>query len=139
MAVVERSGCPINLALEVVGDRWSLLVLRDIVFADRRHFRELLRGSMEGITSSVLADRLTRLTDAGVLTRADDPSHRQKAVYSLTEAGLDLVPVLATIGLWGARHRRADLELARNATALDVETPAPWAALMDELRARHGL
>src|SRR5699024_6944896 len=108
MATVERSGCPINLAIELFGDRWTLLILRDIVFAGRQHFRELLRGSEEGITSSVLADRLDRLVAAGILTRADDPTHKQKAVYNLTDSGIDLVPVLATIGNWGATHCSAD-------------------------------
>jgi DNA-binding HxlR family transcriptional regulator len=71
-----RSGCPINLSLEVFGDRWSLLILRDMVFGGKRHFRELLR-SEEGIASNILADRLKRLTDQGMVTRADDPTHKQ--------------------------------------------------------------
>lgn len=137
MATTGRSGCPINLAIELFGDRWTLLILRDIVFAGRRHFRELLRGSDERITSSVLADRLDRLLDAGVLTRADDPTHKQKAVYSLTDSGIDLVPVLATIGNWGAEHCRADPERADAARELGYELPESWAALMGSLRASH--
>ena len=69
-----RSGCPINLALEAFGDRWSLLVLRDMMFGDRRHFRELLAGSEEGIASNILADRLKHLVEDGLLTRDDDPA-----------------------------------------------------------------
>lgn len=134
MSLTDRSGCPISLALEVVGDRWSLLVLRDIVFAGRVHFRELLRDSEEGISSSVLADRLTRLVEHGVLTRTADGSHRQKAAYRLTRTGLDLVPVLITLGLWGAEHRPADQELAAAAQELTYETPPSWQALMDALR-----
>ena len=64
-----RSRCPINLTLEVVGDKWSLLVLRDIVFADRRYFRQLLTNSDEGIASNILADRLKRLVESGVLSK----------------------------------------------------------------------
>lgn len=135
MATIRRSSCPINLAIELFGDRWTLLILRDIVFAGRRHFRELLRGSDERITSSVLADRLDRLVDAGILTRADDPTHKQKAVYSLTDSGVDLVPVLATIGNWGATHCPADPGRAAAARELDFEMPGSWAALMDSLRA----
>jgi hypothetical protein len=67
--VEPRSGCPINAAVEVLGDRWSLLVLRDVIFGDRRYFRALLTGSIEGIASNILADRLVRLVDAGILTR----------------------------------------------------------------------
>ena len=137
MATTGRSGCPINLAIELFGDRWTLLILRDIVFAGRRHFRELLRGSDEAITSSVLADRLERLVDAGILTRADDPTHKQKAVYSLTDSGVDLVPVLATIGNWGATHCPADPNRAATARELDYQLPASWAALMESLRAAH--
>src|SRR6516165_12025903 len=90
-----RSGCPINLMLEVVGDKWSLLVIRDMIFGNRRHFRELLAKSEEGIASNILADRLKRLVEQGIVTRVDDPSHKQKAIYSLTEQGIALLPVLA--------------------------------------------
>ena len=80
MDEIVRSGCPINLTLEVLGDRWSLIVVRDLMFGNRRHFRELLTRSEEGIASNILADRLKRLTEAGLITRADDPTHKQKAI-----------------------------------------------------------
>jgi len=134
MATNRRSGCPINLTIELIGDRWTLLILRDIVFADRRHFRELLRGSDEGITSSILADRLDRLIQAGILTRSDDPTHKQKAIYTLTDSGVDLVPVLATVGKWGATHRPVDPDKAAPVRELDYEMPDSWAALMTSLR-----
>lgn len=137
MARNTRSGCPINLAIELFGDRWTLLILRDIVFADRRHFGELLRGSDERITTSVLSDRLDRLLDAGILTRSDDPTHKQKAIYSLTDSGVDLVPVLATIGNWGARHCPADPDRVSAARELNYELPESWSALMASLRAQH--
>jgi DNA-binding HxlR family transcriptional regulator len=73
-----RSGCPINLTLEVVGDKWSLLIIRDMIFGNRRHFRELLTKSEEGIASNILASRLKTLIAQGVMTKADDPSHKQK-------------------------------------------------------------
>src|SRR3954467_8589322 len=85
----QRSGCPINLTLEVVGDKWSLLIIRDMMFGNRRHFRELLTRSEEGISSNILADRLKTLLDQGVITRDDDPTHKQKGIYSLTEQGID--------------------------------------------------
>ncbi|HIX00987.1 MAG TPA: helix-turn-helix transcriptional regulator [Candidatus Nesterenkonia stercoripullorum] len=139
MAARERSGCPINLAIEVFGDRWTLLILRDMIFANRRHFRELLRGSDENITSSILADRLERLVCAGIITRANDPSHKQKAIYSLTEKGIDLVPVLATVGLWGAQYCDADPEKSGPARELDFQLPEAWAGLMSSLREQHGV
>lgn len=134
MAASERSACPINLAIELFGDRWTLLILRDMMFTDRRHFRELLRGSDEKITSSILADRLERLRTSGIIAREDDPAHKQKAIYRLTEKGIALVPVLATIGIWGADHCEADPQKAQAAHELDYDLPAAWARLMDELR-----
>jgi DNA-binding HxlR family transcriptional regulator len=107
-----RSGCPINLTLEVFGDKWSLLIIRDMMFGNRRHFRELLSRSEEGIASNILADRLKRLMEEGMITRADDPSHKQKAIYSLTEKAIQLVPVFAQIGAWGRRHLPVSEELS---------------------------
>ncbi|WP_255375575.1 helix-turn-helix domain-containing protein [Saccharomonospora sp. CUA-673] len=111
-----RSRCPINLSVEVLGDRWTLLVLRDIVFAGKRHYRELL-ASEEGISTNILADRLRMLVDHGLLTRSDDPSHKQKAIYSLTEQSIELVPVLVQIGIWGRRHLPADEALSLRPTS----------------------
>src|SRR5262245_48243990 len=102
-----RSGCPINLTLEALGDRWSLIVIRDLMFGNRRHFRELLAQSEEGIASNILANRLLRLEEADLVSRRDDPSHKQNVIYSLTEASIDLVPLLAHLGGWGLRHTPA--------------------------------
>src|SRR5688500_8935516 len=97
-----RSHCPINLSLEIFGDTWTLLVLRDMMFGGKRHFREFLE-SEEHISSNILADRLARLVDAGLLTKADDPTHKQKAIYSLTDKGIALLPIIVQIGAWGSR------------------------------------
>ena len=132
-----RSLCPINLSLEILGDRWSLLILRDMIFGGRRHFRELLQKSDEGIASNILADRLKRLMEAGILTRADDPTHKQKAIYSLTEAGVQLVPVFAMIGAWGRRHLPVSRELSIRAQVLEEGGPEMWQAFMHELREAH--
>src|SRR5215210_7166616 len=104
-----RSGCPINLSVEVFGDGWTLLILRDMIFAGKRHFRELLR-SEEGIASNILSDRLKRLVAEGMVTKAGDPTHRQKAIYSLTEKAITLVPVFAAMGAWGSEHLPASEE-----------------------------
>jgi DNA-binding HxlR family transcriptional regulator len=137
MDEAHRSGCPINLTLEVVGDRWSLIVIRDMMFGNRRHFRTLLTQSEEGIASNILADRLKRLTAKGLLTKADDPSHKQKALYSLTEEAIQLLPVLAQMGAWGRRWLPVTPELSIRAQLLDEGGPKLWAQLMDELRAVH--
>jgi len=106
-----RSTCPISTGLEIVGDRWTLLVIRDMMFAGKRHFREFLQ-SEEGVSSNVLSDRLAMLVERGLVTRADDPSHAQKAIYSLTEQGITLLPVIASLSKWTQIHfpetRRAE-------------------------------
>ncbi|HAC58444.1 helix-turn-helix domain-containing protein [Parvibaculum sp.] len=131
-----RSGCPINLALETVGDKWSLLVIRDMIFGGRRHFRELL-NSEEGISSNILADRLRLLTEEGILTRADDPSHKQKVVYSLTEKGIELLPVLAALSNWGVRYLPVTEELGIRARIMADRGPKLIARFMEELREEH--
>jgi DNA-binding HxlR family transcriptional regulator len=75
-----RSGCPINLTLEMLGDRWSLIVIRDVMFRNRRHYRELMNLSEEGIASNILTDRLRRLVEAGLVSKRDDPTHKQKTI-----------------------------------------------------------
>jgi DNA-binding HxlR family transcriptional regulator len=132
-----RSGCPINLTLEVLGDKWSLLILRDMTFSGKRHFRELLTKSQEGIASNILADRLRLLVAEGLLTKADDPSHKQKAIYSLTEKGIALVPVFAEIGAWGRRFLPVSEELSIRAECLEAGGPKLWKRFMAELREEH--
>lgn len=137
MEGAHRSGCPINLTLEMLGDRWSLIVIRDLMFGNRRHYRELLTQSEEGIASNILADRLKRLTEAGMISRRDDPSHKQKAIYSLTEPAIQLVPLLAQMGAWGRRHTPTSEALAIRAQLLEEGGPPMWEAFMDELRHLH--
>jgi DNA-binding HxlR family transcriptional regulator len=131
-----RSGCPINAAIEVFGDSWSLLVLRDLMFGNRRHFRELLTGSEERIASNILADRLKRLVNSGLLTR-EDAGPGRRAAYSLTEASIQLVPVLAQLGQWGLRHRPTTKRLRVRAELLAAGGPPMWTEFMAELRAIH--
>ncbi len=137
MAQDHRSWCPINLAVEVLGDRWTLLVIRDLAFAARRHVGELLAGSEEGIATNVLADRLKRLTEHGLVTRQPNPRHRQKAVYSLTAAAIELVPVLVQLGAWGRRHLPASGPAADFNAELEAGGPRRWDAVMADLRERH--
>jgi DNA-binding HxlR family transcriptional regulator len=132
-----RSGCPINLTLEMLGDRWSLIVIRDLMFGNRRHYRELLNQSEEGIASNILADRLKRLMAAGLVSRRDDASHKQKGIYSLTEPAIQLVPLLAQMGAWGRRHTPTSEELAIRARLLEEGGPPMWEAFMAELRRIH--
>jgi DNA-binding HxlR family transcriptional regulator len=131
-----RSGCPINLSLEVLGDGWSLLILRDMMFAGKRHFREFLR-SEEGISSNILADRLGKLSEEGMVTKDPDPTHKRKAIYSLTEKSIALVPVFAALGAWGSRHLPASEEASAVPLALEAGGPGMWERFMAELREVH--
>jgi DNA-binding HxlR family transcriptional regulator len=102
-----RSGCPIGISLDLFGDRWSLLVVRDLMFFGRTTFGAFAAAG-EGIATNVLADRLDRLECAGIIARRSDPADGRKVVYRLTEKGMALAPVLVEIVLWAARHEETD-------------------------------
>jgi DNA-binding HxlR family transcriptional regulator len=131
-----RSGCPINAAVEVLGDSWTMLVLRDIMFGNRRYFRELLAGSEEGIASNILSNRLQQLTAGGLLTR-QEVRRGQRAMYSLTEASIQVLPVMVALGNWGLAHRDGEQRLRVRAELLRDGGPELVAAMMDELRELH--
>jgi DNA-binding HxlR family transcriptional regulator len=137
MRKIRRSECPVNLTVEMLGDRWSLIVIRDIMFGNRRHYGDLLRLSTERIASNILANRLRRLVRAGLLSRRRDPAHKQKAIYSLTEASIQLVPLFAQICAWGLRHTQPSEEMAVRARLMEEGGEKLWAAFMKELRAIH--
>lgn len=124
-----RSNCPINLAVELVGDQWTLVLLRDMIFADRRHFRELLTGLAEGISPAVLADRLKRMQAQGLIRREDGRLPGQKARYSLTEKGFALLPVIGALAEFGLAECGGDPALAAAGEGLDFNA----------LREQHGL
>jgi DNA-binding HxlR family transcriptional regulator len=132
-----RSGCPINLTVEVLGDRWSLVLLRDMMFGNFRTYGELHGNSLEGIATNILANRLRHLETEGFITAASDPAHKQRTIYSLTEKAIALVPVMATLGSWGVRYRPADPTFAARSIVLEQGGPVMWAAFMDELRHMH--
>ena len=97
----------------------------------------MLGGSIEGIASNILADRLKRLTANGLLSRSGDPGHKQKAIYALTEKAIDLVPLMAVMGSWGLRYTPASTELSIRAQILEDGGPQLWSEFMDELRYLH--
>ena len=136
MRTDQRSTCPISTALELIGDRWTLLVVRDLMFAGKRHFREFLQ-SEEGIASNVLADRLATLAANGIVTRQGDPTHAQKAIYSLTDKGLELLPVLVAMSAWTQKHNP---ETRRpEAAELVAIAPRSLAKLQAQMRHDHGI
>jgi DNA-binding HxlR family transcriptional regulator len=98
-----RSGCPLNASVEVLGDRWSLLIIRDMMLRGFRSYKEFLE-SYEGIATNILADRLRKLENHGIITTSKDPLDGRKVVYVLTQKGIDLAPVLTEMVLWAAGH-----------------------------------
>jgi DNA-binding HxlR family transcriptional regulator len=101
--VKQRSTCPISTALDVLGDKWTLLILRDMVFAGKTTYGQFLQ-SAEKIATNILADRLSVLESQGILTKAVAGDKKSKFTYRLTEKGVDTVPILVALVLWGTRH-----------------------------------
>ena len=98
-----RSACPLSVSLEILGDRWSLLIIRDLMIRGYRTYKEFL-GSDERIATNILADRLQKLEACGIITPQQDPTDRRKLNYRLTKKGIDLAPVLTELVLWAARY-----------------------------------
>ncbi len=98
-----RSGCPLNASVEMLGDRWSLLIIRDMMLRGARTYKEFLE-SYEGIATNILADRLRKLVAHGIITTEADPADGRKLIYLLTAKGIDLAPVLTEMVLWAAAH-----------------------------------
>lgn len=97
-----RSDCPITLSLDIFGDKWTLLILRDFIFFDNRHFNQLV--NIERISTNILTDRLNRLLANGIIKKEVDSNNRSAYLYSLTKKGLDLVPIVMDIYQWGANY-----------------------------------
>ncbi len=98
-----QSGCPINFTLEMLGNRWTFLIIRDIVFYGKHTYGEFL-ASKEGVTTSMLAERLTALEQEGIITKKRSALDKRKENYFLTEKGCDLIPVLIELGNWGLEY-----------------------------------
>jgi DNA-binding HxlR family transcriptional regulator len=101
--VERRSGCPLNASVEMLGDRWSLLIIRDMMLRGTKSYKEFLACD-EGIATNILADRLRRLLAYGIISTKPDPLDGRKVIYSLTPKGIDLAPVLTEMVLWASAH-----------------------------------
>jgi DNA-binding HxlR family transcriptional regulator len=111
MATKDPAGstCPIGYALEIFGDRWTLLVLRDLMLNSRRRYKELL-ACPEGIATNVLADRLKRLEQRGLISKLRDPLDARQFIYTPTEAAIGLIPMLSELIVWSARNGVGDFD-----------------------------
>ncbi|ADB38101.1 winged helix-turn-helix transcriptional regulator [Spirosoma linguale] len=99
----QRSTCPISTSLDVLGDKWTLLILRDMVFAGKSTYGQFLQ-SAEKMATNVLADRLAVLESQGLLTKAVASDKKSKFTYRLTEKGVDTIPIIIELILWGTKH-----------------------------------
>jgi DNA-binding HxlR family transcriptional regulator len=111
----KRSDCAINFVVELFGDRWTFLIVRDLIFHGKRHYGEFLQ-SEEKIATNILADRLGLLEREGIVTKRVDPSHASKLIYKLTPKGIDLLPILLEYIVWSARydeHSGADMAFVK--------------------------
>jgi len=117
-----RSGCPLNAALEALGDRWSLLIVRDMVMLGATTYREFLQSD-EGIATNILAARLKQLERHGIIEKSADPADDRRWIYTLTAKGLDLAPTIVELVQWGAKYH---------------QTEAPPAVLREMERDREG-
>jgi DNA-binding HxlR family transcriptional regulator len=127
-----RSGCPVSISLERFGDRWSLLIIRDLMVRAYRTFKEFEEAG-EGIATNVLADRLRKLEESGIITVEADKADRRKLNYRLTEKGIDLAPVMLELLVWASRHEETGApcavieNMAANREAVLAETRRRWA------------
>ena len=101
-----RSACPIANTLDILGDRWTLLVIRDLMFMGKHEYLEFVTGP-EGIATNILSDRLKRLMRTGIINSQSHPAHKSKKLYYLTKKGKDLLPLMVEMILWGGTHRAA--------------------------------
>jgi DNA-binding HxlR family transcriptional regulator len=126
-----RSGCPVSISLEVFGDRWSLLIIRDLMVRGFRTFKEFLQSG-EGIATNILADRLQKLESAGIISAEPEQQDARKINYRLTEKGIDLAPVLLELLIWGARHENTGIScgvvenMARHREEVLAEVRKRW-------------
>jgi DNA-binding HxlR family transcriptional regulator len=128
---VRRSGCPVSIALEQFGDRWSLLIVRDLMVRGLRTFKDF-QESGEGIATNVLADRLKKLQSAGIITAEVEETDGRRLNYRLTEKGIDLAPVLLELLIWATRNEETAApcaligKMAKNREAVLTEVRRRW-------------
>lgn len=113
-----RSDCPINFALELFGDRWTFLIVRDMMFKGKQYYKDFLLAE-EKIATNILADRLARLEQEGIVVKITDSAHASRFIYKLTSKGVDLAPLMVEMILWSAKYDKnsaADIAFVKRAT-----------------------
>lgn len=131
-----RSSCPQSLALEVIGDKWTMLIIRDMAIVGKHYFREFLQ-SKEKIASNILSTRLSQLEDEGIIYKKSDSSHKQKIRYLLTQKGIDLFPILIENARWSLKYKQVDKEDASKLRAILEGGQESIQSIMEQLKAIH--
>ena len=131
--IKKRSLCPVSSALDIIGDKWSLLIVRDLVFEGKNTYGQYLRGE-EGIATNILADRLEWLEQTGIIKRSPHPDGRTKSTFKLTAMGADLIPLIVDMVVWSDKH----LEISRQAKQMAKAIRADRDAVISMLRAKAG-
>jgi len=131
-----KSYCPQYLALDVFGDKWTLLIIRDMIIENKRYFREFLQ-SEEKIASNILTNRLSALEQEGIIYKENDPNHKQKIIYSLTQKGIDLFPIIMEIAKWSIKYKPVDKERELRAQKILDGGQEVQRKIMKELRKMH--
>jgi len=133
-----RSACPVSFCLDILGDRWTMLVIRDMVMFGSQRFSEFV-SSGEGIATNVLSDRLQCLSEQGIVVAAVDPEDGRRKIYTLTAKGLDLVPILIDLAQWGAQHDPHTGVPAELKQRIENDRDGVIASLREQLESRgHG-
>lgn len=132
LSTVRRSFCPVTYALDIIGDRWAILIIRDILFFGKKNFGDFAK-SPEGIATNILTDRLKRLEEQNIIAKSQDPDNLSKYVYSLTDKGLDLLPIIVEMILFSEIH---DAEtIASKSTLEKIKTDK--SKFIKEIRQMH--
>ena len=131
-----KSFCPQNLILEIIGDKWTLLIIRDMMLNGKCYFREFLQ-SEEKIASNILSNRLKSLEAEGIICRYNDPSHKQKIRYLLTQKGIDLFPILMENARWSLKYKPVNREDASRAKNILDSGQKGIKAIMEEMANKH--
>jgi len=129
--------CPLSTCAEVIADHWSIIVLRDIAICNQRTFRSILANNNERISTGVLAGRLKRMTDIGLLSFKDDPAHSQRKIYCLSPAAIDLVPILLDMSAWALTHTSPSREPIALPSGMDRPQSQYSKELTNRLRSLH--
>jgi len=132
----KKSDCPQYLALEVIGDKWTLLIIRDMIISGKRYFGEFLK-SKEKIASNILTNRLQSLEKEGIIYKTKDTEHKQKIIYLLTEKGIDLFPILMENTRWSLKYKTVDKDDAKMAKSILDGGTNKMKSIMGELKKTH--